>query len=195
MRIIGGEYRSRRISAPRGAHTRPTLDGTRESLFNILQGRVAGAAVLDLFAGSGALGLEALSRGAVRAVFCDDSREAAQAVRANLNALSAESRARLLHMDWQRAVEQLSRDEEQFDLIFLDPPYQMHYEPLLERILSAGLLAHDGWILMERGCDKRVFAPDAFEIFRTKDYRMTSVDFIRYRQEETDEDSGVSGQL
>ncbi|NLD33869.1 MAG: 16S rRNA (guanine(966)-N(2))-methyltransferase RsmD [Clostridiales bacterium] len=195
MRIIGGEYGSRRLITPRGAHTRPTLDRTRESLFNVLQGRVDGAAVLDLFSGSGALGLEALSRGARTAVFCDDSREAAQAIRANLTALGAQHRARLLHMDWSRAVDLLAGEGERFNLIFLDPPYQMRYEPVLNNISAAGLLAPDGWLMLERDSGMQVTMPDGLEVFRTKDYRATSIDFVRYRQEVADENSGISGQL
>lgn len=195
MRIIGGEFGSRRIITPPGEHTRPTLDRTRESLFNVLQGRIQGASVLDLFAGSGALGLEALSRGAERAVFCDNSRGAAQAIRANIESLMVGSRAKLLHMDWHRATETLERTEERFDIIFVDPPYQMRYEPILQQIVQLRLLAPEGWVIMERDCGTSIIVPDALEVFRTKDYRMTCIDFVRHKQEGADEDSDFSGQL
>lgn len=122
MRIIAGEARGRRLFAPPGRDTRPTLDRVRESLFSILQSRLPGATVLDLFAGSGALAFEALSRGAKRAVLVDSDRCAQAAIRRNLEALGYADRATLLPMDWRRALERLSGE---FDLIFLDPPYRM----------------------------------------------------------------------
>ncbi len=184
MRIITGEFGSRRIVAPKGTDTRPTLEQRRESLFNILQSDVADARVLDLFAGSGALGLEALSRGASFAVFCDVSREAAQAVRTNIKSLGLEARAEVLQMDWAAAASQLASGQA-FDLIFLDPPYGMDYAPLVSHVLQLGLLANDGLMTVER--DKKVSypLPPGYRLQRTKDYRDTRIDFIVHTQEES----------
>ena len=122
MRVIAGRYGGRRLRAPAGAATRPTGDRVREALFSILGARVAGARVLDLFAGSGALGLEALSRGAERATFVDSAPAAIAALRANVAALGAEGEVvRADAMRWLRSASAAAR---QYDLVFLDPPYR-----------------------------------------------------------------------
>lgn len=120
MRVVGGRLGGRRLIAPRGETTRPTPERVREALFSIL-GSVQGARVLDLFAGSGALAIEALSRGAVAATVVDSSRQAIAAIRRNLEALelSAEVRSQPALM----FLEQASRAGAQYDLVFLDPPY------------------------------------------------------------------------
>ena len=121
MRIVAGAYKGRRIEAPRGRSTRPTSDRVREALFSILGTAVDGARVLDLFAGSGALGIEALSRGAAQAVFVDSDESAIAAIEANLEALGIDARAhRRDAFSW---LEGAARREEAFDLVFCDPPY------------------------------------------------------------------------
>jgi 16S rRNA (guanine966-N2)-methyltransferase len=123
MRVVAGAYGGRRISAPPGAGTRPTSDRVREALFSILGARVDGARVLDLFAGSGALGIEALSRGAGSAEFVDAHPLAVRVVRGNLARLGAEARVhRSDALQWLRAA---SRAGAQYDLVFLDPPYRL----------------------------------------------------------------------
>ena len=117
MRIVAGEFRGRRLAAPRGARTRPTADRVREALFSML-GDVSGARVLDLYAGSGALGIEALSRGAGSAVFVDRDPHAVAAIERNLESLGLEQE--VLRQD---AVRFLARAERTFDLVFCDPPY------------------------------------------------------------------------
>lgn len=123
MRVIAGRWGGRRLQAPPGAATRPTSDRVREALFSVLGERVAGARVLDLFAGSGALGLEALSRGAARATFVDSAPAALKAVRANLAALGAEAEVR--RSDARRFLVGASAARSEYDLIFLDPPYRL----------------------------------------------------------------------
>jgi len=120
MRIIAGTHKGRRLHAP--ASARPTPDRVRESLFSIL-GDVGGAEVLDLFAGSGALGIEALSRGAARATFVDDSAAAIGAIRRNLDGLGEEAEIR--RADALRFLDGASRAARQYDLVFLDPPYRL----------------------------------------------------------------------
>jgi 16S rRNA (guanine(966)-N(2))-methyltransferase RsmD len=122
MRVIAGRYGGRRLVAPPGATTRPTSDRVREALFSILGPRVEEAAVLDLFAGSGALGLEALSRGAADVTFVDSAPAALRALRANLEALGAD--AEVVRADAVRWLRTASCRGRQYSLVFLDPPYR-----------------------------------------------------------------------
>lgn len=150
MRIIAGEARGRSLAAPRGMDTRPTLDRVRESLFNILRPYLTDARVLDLFAGSGALGLEAISRGAAEAVFVDNAHAAQEAVRRNIDTLGMADRASLLRCDWHAALRRLAGEAARFDLIFLDPPYNMpHTDALLAQLREGGLLAEDALVVYE----------------------------------------------
>lgn len=135
--MIAGRWGGRRLQAPPGDATRPTADRVRESLFAVLEDRVPGARVLDLFAGSGALGLEALSRGAAEATFVDRAPAAVRAVRANLAALGTEAEVR--RTDARRFLRSASAAARQYDLVFLDPPYGLAGR--LERELTAALPA------------------------------------------------------
>jgi 16S rRNA (guanine966-N2)-methyltransferase len=123
MRVIAGQYGGRRLQAPPGDATRPTSDRVREALFSVLGARVDGARVLDLFAGSGALGIEALSRGAAEATFVDSAPASIRAVRANLDALGAAAEVR--RADARRFLGAASAAARQYDLVFLDPPYRL----------------------------------------------------------------------
>ena len=159
MRIIAGEFRSRRLEAPRGFDTRPTSDRLRETLFNVLQPRLAGARFLDLYAGSGANGLEALSRGAAQAVFVEQARPALDALRKNITALDVAARARVEGLDVQRWFANALRASAgeaawpAFDIIFLDPPYAdaEQYSAALERLgaQAATLIARAGIVIAE----------------------------------------------
>jgi 16S rRNA (guanine966-N2)-methyltransferase len=137
MRVVAGRYGGRRLTAPAGSETRPTSDRVREALFSVLGPSTHDARVLDLFAGSGALGIEALSRGAAEAVFVDRSHKAIQAVRANLEALGIEADVRPIEA--RAALRAASARHEAYDLVFLDPPYRRAAE--LGRELSEGLIA------------------------------------------------------
>lgn len=148
MRIIGGEYRSRILADIQGDNVRPTSDRAREALFNILGLRVRGARVLDLFAGSGALGLESLSRGAKEATFNDLSKDSVAIVKKNIAALKAEDRARVYQTDFSAF---LNAVKDPFDLIFIDPPYRFDYgEKALQTIAEKGLLTENGIAVYER---------------------------------------------
>jgi 16S rRNA (guanine(966)-N(2))-methyltransferase RsmD len=124
MRVIGGHDRGRRLRAPRGLATRPTADRVRVTLFDVLGPAVAGARVLDLFAGTGAVGIEALSRGAARVVLVERDQSALRALRANLAALDApRAAACVMAGDVLRLLPELGAQEGPFDLVFIDPPY------------------------------------------------------------------------
>jgi len=149
MRIISGEARGRHLQAPRGAATRPTADHVREALFNIL-GSAAGIAVLDLFAGTGAVALEALSRGAARAVLVDNAEAAVRVIQANVATLGYQDRARVLRLDVLRALRLLEREGARFDLVFVDPPYEgAAAAATLAALGSGSLLAPDGLVVVE----------------------------------------------
>jgi 16S rRNA (guanine966-N2)-methyltransferase len=150
MRIIAGTHRGHRIAAPRGRETRPTSDRVRENLFNLV-GPVDGGDVLDLFAGSGALGLEALSRGAATATFVESDRDACRVINANLDKLGL--RATVLCQDAVRAV---SSERRRFDLVLCDPPYD--YDRARLDAALARLLADDGVLVLETA--GREAAPD-----------------------------------
>jgi 16S rRNA (guanine966-N2)-methyltransferase len=148
VRVVAGEFRGRRLAAPRGARTRPTADRVREALFSML-GDVSGARVLDLYAGSGALGIEALSRGAGSAVFVERDARAVSAIERNLASLGLEQR-----VVRQDAARFLARAQGTFDLVFCDPPYDSASRlagPLAERLPA--LTAADARIVTES--DKR----------------------------------------
>ena len=148
MRVIAGTHRGRRLVAPPGRDTRPTSDRVREALFSILAARVVDARVLDVFAGSGALGIEALSRGAGSALFSDSSRAAVAAVRANLQALGLD--AHVVAGDARRVLRDAHARGAAYDLIFLDPPYRQaeHWAPDLSQLVPT-VLAPGGRVVSE----------------------------------------------
>ena len=152
MRIIAGEWRGRRIDAPPGMDTRPTADRVRETLFSMLASRLGSfeeLRVADLFAGSGALGLEALSRGAAHATFVESDAGAGRIIRANAERLGASDRIRLL----SGSALALPKSEP-FDLIFADPPYAPGSgSAVAEAVERAGWLAPGGWMIIETGGD------------------------------------------
>lgn len=177
MRIISGQARGRKLNTLPGDNTRPTLDRTREALFNILQTRVFDAQVLDLFAGSGALALEALSRGADAAVLCDRSPEACRVIGQNIEAVRVKDRAVLMQCEAKEAVRRLKGKT--FDLIFLDPPYHNRLiDEALIGIAENGLLARGGLITAETALDEGFDVPEGFVIRNTRKYGKSLLHFI-----------------
>lgn len=146
MRIIAGEKRGHTIFAPRGRETRPTSDRVRENVFNIVAPWVEGACVLDLYAGSGAMGLEALSRGAASALFVESDPDALRVIERNLDKLDL--RARVVRVDATTALAQESGAGRKYDLVLVDPPYDMTNYDSLARYLPA-VLADDGLVVLE----------------------------------------------
>ena len=178
MRIIAGSARGRTFDAPAGRDTRPTLDRVRENVFNILQMKVRGANVLDLFSGSGAMAFEAISRGADSAVLVDCDRNANAVQRQNAQKLRMQEHCRIILCDWQLAVNQLKAAGEKFDVVFLDPPYAMHdMTPVLDALRP--LLAEDAVILLEHEAKTFPSTPDGFELYDTRKYGIAGVSFFR----------------
>ncbi len=183
MRIVGGRFRGRPIAAPAGLNTRPTSDRARESLFNILAHgidafEIEGARVLDLFAGTGALGLEALSRGAAYCLFVEDDAEARGAIRENIEELGLTGASKL----WRRDATKLgpAAPMQPFQLLFADPPYG---KGLGERALAAaaggGWLADGAVCVLEERADSEPAIPDAFTPMDRRAYGDTVLHFLR----------------
>lgn len=183
MRVVAGEARGRRLVTPAGRDTRPTLDRVRESLFNALGslGVVDGAKVLDLFAGSGALGIEALSRGASSCTFVDHDRSARAAVEENLRTTGLDGRATVI-ADTAESWLRRAGSGASFDLVLLDPPYATSDEHWLDLLVAIAPLARrddggTGVIVVES--DRTVPVPDGWDALRTKGYGSTIVSVLQ----------------
>jgi 16S rRNA (guanine966-N2)-methyltransferase len=160
MRVIAGLFRSRHLKAKPPAGTRPTSDKLRGTLFNILGSSVEGAAFLDACAGMGAIGIEAISRGAAFVCFVDQSRKACASIRENLESLDVKEGYRVLEVELGRALDLCKRDGTVFDIVFVDPPYEKEavYAETLKVFGEGSLLAADGLLVMEHS--KRVELPE-----------------------------------
>jgi len=184
MRIVGGRLRGRALAGPKSPAIRPTADRLRESLFNILAhgygDPVTGARVLDLFAGTGALGLEAMSRGAAFALFVDDGADARALIRANVEALGLGGTTRIFRRDATRLG--AAHPLEPFGLAFADPPYgQGLAQRALEAARDGGWLTPDALAVVEEAVAAKFAAPEGFEEIERRDYDETEFIFLRRR--------------
>ena len=136
MRIVGGKLRSRRLSVSSRAKLRPTADRVKESIFNMLKGEIEGKKILDLFAGTGNLGIEAISRGAKKVTFVDFSAQSVKVIKKNLKSLSCLGYAEILKSDYRKAVQKLAQQGKKFDIIFADPPYLKNYPQKVINLLE-----------------------------------------------------------
>jgi 16S rRNA (guanine966-N2)-methyltransferase len=191
MRVVGGRLRGRPIVAPRSQAIRPTADRLRESLFNILthayEDPITGARVLDLFAGTGALGIEALSRGAFFVLFVDDGAEARALLRANVEALGLGGVTRVFRRDATKLGP--ARPVEPFSLVFLDPPYRQGLaEKALASARAGGWLLPDALLVVEETIDA-FKTPAGFEELERRPYDDSELIFLRFR----DQESGARG--
>jgi len=182
MRVLAGALKGRRLVTPRGTTTRPTADQVRIALMDTLAPRLPGARLLDLFAGAGGVGLEALSRGAAHATFVERDARALAALRQNVEALGVGAVARPMRGDVAAALGTLARAGERFDLVFLDPPYEAGLvEAALDR-LGAGDLTTEGAVVVAQHPTKR--APAAafgcLAAFRTRRFGETTLTFFRH---------------
>lgn len=182
VRIIAGSVSGRKLKTPSGRLTRPTLDRTRESVFNILAATsLRGASVLDVFAGTGALGLEALSRGAVSCVFIDQATQ--ELLRKNIEVCGFDAQCEVIAGPARRALARLQG--RQFQFIFADPPYNKNLvNNTIAFIYQYKLLAFGGLLLMEHSKEEPIDDNPLYEIIREKAYgKDTRISFIRYRRE------------
>ena len=179
MRVITGKARGVVLKTPEGMQTRPTADRVKEALFSIIQFDIPGCKVLDLFGGTGQLGIEAWSRGASSAVFVDASDAACKLIRENLRRTKLEAEGRVVRSDY---MDFLKNCREKFDIILLDPPYaEVFLENSLNFITEIDILQTNGIIVTERALDKELlFAPDGFS--RSKDYKYGNTLITLYRK-------------
>lgn len=175
MRIVSGKFRGKTLQGPKH-NIRPTLDKVKQALFTRLQFEIQDAVVLDLFSGSGALGIEAVSRGAKRVVFCDNNPQSIALTKKNLNSINHSCEVKVLGCHYQTALEQLRA--EKFDLIIVDPPYQSdYYEKVLEFVFENQMLNPNGFIVCERLKDKKI-EQNNFALDCSKDYGSVSLDYF-----------------
>lgn len=182
LRIIGGTLRGKRLQSVKGNHVRPTANRLRESVFNILSPVVVGSIILDLFAGTGALGIEALSRGAESAVFIDGLPPSVFTVKANVAACDLSDRATVIRWDIVRNLTCLYHIKPLFDLVFMDPPYHKNMVvPTLLNLAKCGSLKHASLVVIEHG--RHELIPSKSQYFHLSDqrnYGKTLVSFLRY---------------
>lgn len=185
VRIVGGEFRGRPLSAPEGARTRPTSDRAREAIFNILEHapwarRLQDLRVIDLFAGSGALGFEALSRGAAFCLFVETDEQARGAIRENVDRLGLFGRTRVHRRDATALGQRPGADGPAFDLAFLDPPYGMGLaQTALERLREGAWLAPGALAVIETGVAEAALAVEGFHLLDSRDYGAARVSFMQ----------------
>lgn len=179
MRVIAGSAKGRRLTAPEGLNTRPTTDRLKEALFGMIQFDVPGAEFLDLFAGSGGIGIEALSRGAVSLDTVEQEAKALSCIRANLKTVGFERRARVWAMPVERALRLLSSEGRRFDMIYMDPPYLKGWEEKIGALVAEyGLLKPDGILIVESSSETIVRVP-GLDVVKEKAYKTTRFTFMQ----------------
>ena len=181
MRVIGGNARGRRLKVPKGQNLRPTAARVKEALFNILPHDLSGTKVLDLFAGTGNVTIEALSRGAAAAILVDSSVESGKAIRENLGRLHLTDRTKVWIMPVTRALRFLARHGETFDLIFLDPPYDYKWIDRTLRIIAGErLLRESGMLIAEHSIREKVEPRyDSLSLHDQRRYGSTLLSFFK----------------
>ena len=181
MRVIAGSARRLLLKTVEGMDTRPTQDRIKETLFNMINNDVYGASFLDLFAGSGGIGIEALSRGAKEAVFIDNGSRQIVCIRDNLKTTRLEEKALVINSDVISGLKMLEKNGRRFDLIFMDPPYDHEYEKhVMESLKDSSLIDDDSLMIIEASLetDFSWAGPMGFEIVRTKEYKTNKHVFL-----------------
>ena len=181
MRIIGGTARGTKLYTLNGENTRPTLDRVKESLFNIIQNEIIDANVLDLFSGSGAIGLEAVSRGARKSILCDKEKQAIEIIRKNVQKTHMEQKVEIYYLDFKKILKEKIKEKQ--DIIFLDPPYKTDYiAQALELIYEEQLIDAQSIIIIETDEEERIIKNidnEKFEIYDKRKYGRAYLIFLR----------------
>ena len=184
MRVIAGTYKGRKLESPENYDIRPTTDKAKEALFSILMNDVPGSRVLDLFAGSGGIGIEALSRGARFAVFVDNSPKAIRCIQENLAHTKLADDALVLQKNAISGIRELALRNYRFDLVFMDPPYQSGVEEeTLKALAASGIIDQDTLVIIEAERHNTLDFIDHtnFEVIRVKDYKTNKHYFLQIR--------------
>lgn len=182
MRVIAGKARRTQLKTVEGLSTRPTTDRIKETLFNMLQNQLYDANFLDLFAGSGAIGIEALSRGAKSAVFVENSKAAVQCITSNLQACRMTEQAHVMQMDCIEAIRSLSRKGYVFDIIFMDPPYGLEHEKrILLELCQTNSITEETLIIIEANLetDFSYLREYGYSLIKEKCYKTNKHIFVR----------------
>lgn len=181
MRVIGGTLRSRKIKSPKGEEARPTSDRVRETLFSVIQSDVEGSCVLDLFAGPGTLGIEAISRGASFVTFVEMSPDVAKVLEANIEGLGIEEKSLVRREDGLKVLRDMTADNSTFGLIFMDPPYSAGLAgEALRLIAEGGIVAEDGLVVVEHSKEDSLGDPGGgLLVVRVLDFGGTHVAIYR----------------
>ena len=182
LRIIAGNFKGRKLRAVRGTKTRPTANRTREAIFNILAYQIPGCRVLDLFAGTGAFGIEALSRKADAAVFIESDKDAVAVLQSNIKSLGLEGQTRIIRWDLIKNLNCLNSLSHPLDLVFMDPPYLKNMiAPTLRNLHLSQSLVHGARIIVEHSRREPVLVGQLpFEITDQRKYGKTLVTFLNY---------------
>jgi 16S rRNA (guanine966-N2)-methyltransferase len=181
LRVIAGRARGRKLKTRRGTETRPTADRVKESLFNILAPHLAGCYFLDIFAGNGGIGIEALSRGAALCVFIEKNLQCVKIIKENLSLTGFSGSARIIPCDAKAALLELAAKEDPFDLIFLDPPYHStEISVVLEQVYRQSLLKPGGLLILEHHYNDTSWRNQCWQIMREKKYGDTSISFLTH---------------
>ena len=155
MRIISGKAKGTKLYTLEGTNTRPTLDRVKESIFNIMQGEIQDAKILDLFSGCGAIGLEFLSRGAEKAVLCDKSKDAIEIIKKNVQKTHMEESVQILNVDFEACLDKVKNQK--FDIIYLDPPYATDYiSKAIRKIIGNEIITNESIIIVETDDETRI---------------------------------------
>ena len=184
MRVIAGKARSLKLKTVDDMSTRPTTDRIKETLFNILLDEVPGCHFLDLFSGSGGIGIEALSRGAREAVFVEFGKEALSCIRANLNKTRLMDQATVLPVEVTYGISKLEKMGKKFDIVYADPPYQKGFEPkVLDLLAGSGIVKPGTLVILESSLETTPDYVDKndYEILRIKEYKNNQHVFLRVR--------------
>ena len=184
MRIITGQAKGVRLKAPKGLNTRPTSDRVKESLFSILADRIYDRSILDLFAGTGNLGLEALSRGALNAIFVEHDSNCIKIIQENINNTKMQEKSKIIRGDVYRIVDNLNKCSHAFDIIFADPPYNKEHVNKLLNSLSVNILKPDSLIIIEHSKNEAYNIPQHIELIRKQQYGETIISIFRLTREE-----------
>ena len=186
MRIIAGSAKGRSFDAPQGRDTRPTLDRVKEAIFGSIQFQVPGATILDLFSGSGNMGLEALSRGAAKAICVDASPACAALIRKNGEKLGLTEGLQVLNADYGAVLSSLAAQGKRVDIVFLDPPYASGYAAdAVQRVFQEGILNRGGTVIVEHAWDQPpALGEGPWQVSRVKKYGICGVTTLTWREQE-----------